>query len=313
MILLSLALIVIYAQDYNTYSLEIVKTFPQGQSDGEIGYREDRHGSENGPTAILFNPKKNQFIVLDVQNYRISFFNDSWNFVRNVEMGTISGTDIYYENNSFVSYGSYYTAVFNDDFELIYKIIPPQSNMMTSNYIHLNNLAFGYDKNHNLYMWDDIGKTVDNDWENRITDKEKITNIIQGKADTNIDITSENLIFDDNELKTRNFIDFANYWNKQNNKNNRPINISNLNIDQHDLLNWGVNFTYLGNDIQGNYYWSQSNTAIIIFNKLGQLLDITVVPVGLTFIMPTLHPSGDIYFLKCETDKISLLKIPKQW
>ena len=74
--------------------------------------------------------------------------------------------------------------------------------------------------------------------------------------------------------------------------------------------------TYIGEDNDGNKYWCipYNQDAIVILNKYGEIIDIFNYNFGIFGnMLPTVHPSGDIYLLDYDEDYHYLKMIKRVW
>jgi hypothetical protein len=70
---------------------------------------------------------------------------------------------------------------------------------------------------------------------------------------------------------------------------------------------------YVGKDSDQNYYWTLDLRIICIFNKIGELIDIFSFDITKTKKIPTIHPSGDVYFLDYDENGCYLYRIKRIW
>lgn len=74
-----------------------------------------------------------------------------------------------------------------------------------------------------------------------------------------------------------------------------------------------LKLTYLGHDVDKNYYWYSPAGELYIFNRKGRLIEAFRYDGSSFKGYPALHPSGDIYFIFYNKAYLLLKRIGRKW
>lgn len=120
----------------------------------------------------------------------------------------------------------------------------------------------------------------------------------------------DNQIFKNDEILTRDFITFNNYWQKKHDDKDIQKNMNKL---QGIDLKLFRSAKYLGEDNQHVTYWKSGRDLILVLDEQGWLLDAFIFNNRASKVIPTIHPNGDIYLLDYDETEARLYKIPRVW
>jgi len=306
------------AADYNSYEQELIMTFPVGTQIGEIGYD---NGYGRGPGALFFD-EKGFFYICDGWNDKVLVYDSNYHFLKEIfNIYSSKAKQVFaIDKKYFIDY-SYNFSFSVDEFDGEKLFLINLSNSEYRNEIYYypsfifeKNIVFIYLKNGSIICIPNPGKDNDKNMQ-KILDNNTTKDLFESASDYDLDdlqIDGENRLFLNGELLTRNYKVFYNYWKdkherlKYKNRNNKNIK------SPQDFLNSGFVMTYLGKDKSNNFYWD-ANQAILIFNKEGWLIDGFISKNMKSKSIPTIHPSGDVYFLDYDQKGVYLYRVKNVW
>jgi len=142
---------------------------------------------------------------------------------------------------------------------------------------------------------------------------------ISGTADTkeqilngtfsnkNVEIINNRYFKVDQQLLSRNYDNFRNYWREEHDKIATPMP-----ENYYNSLFTSSNFEYLGIDQHENIYW-YSKEFILMYDKNGWLINFLSIDGIEHNILPAIHTNGDIYFINFNEDEVRLSILDKLW
>jgi hypothetical protein len=122
-------------------------------------------------------------------------------------------------------------------------------------------------------------------------------------------LDSEDRIFLNGELQTRDFAAFFSFWAKlyKNEKSKLTKTGSYYGLSSASYMD------FIGNDRNSNWYWYIGRKYVIIHNKDGAVISELEIDPEKSRIIPAVHPSGDVYFLSYDDKGVYLYKIARRW
>jgi hypothetical protein len=122
-------------------------------------------------------------------------------------------------------------------------------------------------------------------------------------------------LFRDGKLVNRDYYNWMDYWMDYHNITDPISFVQNNNQNGKPLGRDGWAYAYyMGEDAAGNIYWcKQFNNSVTVFNEQGWCFE--EIEYQSSSFLPTVHPNGDIYFMKWgeEQNSVDLYKIPNTW
>lgn len=107
-------------------------------------------------------------------------------------------------------------------------------------------------------------------------------------------------------LQTFDYGEFVSFYTIENNKLPNGVTYQD---DITKIHPWKM--TFIGHDIEGNWYWKHEKKSILVFDTggaLSKIVDIRTVP---SSVLPAVHHNGDIYFLHYDEKTVVVEKISK--
>lgn len=324
--LILFSIFVCYSQEYNNYDMELIFIFSTGKAKGSI--QVDMHApSENGPSAFAFDKEGNLYIS-DILNNRLSKYDNSFKFIQSYTKGLgCAARQLFISNNGeFLIYN--YTTFAVDDNNGLMKILIDFENSLykfqvsySPTIIYIYNYVFTYLKDKTLLVFKNPGLDMKTNFQNvqviKPGESHSIVNeitrtIVKKDVTQTFQIDMTNRIIINNKVITQDFDIYSGFLREQHTIN-KYTGEKHLDGFTDDYLNRINNLVYLGEDQDKNIYWRFMNSKIIIINQNGYVIGALSYDVEKTRRLPTIHPSGDIYFLDYNTEGVYLYKIIRQW
>lgn len=308
----------IFADEYHSYDQELVKTFPIGSGSGEM--RIDLMApSDTGPSAVAFD-EKGYLYISDILNSRVLVYAPGFELEKElVDLYGVYAKQLVVSRDNYLLTYSYHFSFRIDNFQgekkaAVYLRNSEYRNTINpvSSYIYAKDIIFGYLKDGQIISIPGAGT---NSKENlkKILDNEETHALFEEGSSYDLDglvLDDKNRLFLNGELLTRDYNIYYYYWKNR----HEDVEIEQPKLDitmtAEDYLKGSV--TYLGKDKDGNVYWNRS-MGISVFDKNGVLLDVFLPTQLKSASYPTVHPSGDIYYLFYDEENIYLYKITRRW
>lgn len=319
--------------EINKYEYKLLKIFPIGSKNGEIGFNINamEGAGRVAPLSFTISPDLSIFVA-DSVNMRIVVYNSFLSFDKNINSKYLDYDHqkmiIDEEHNIFV-YSNYYGFEIIDKFgELSWKFKNYQVNKdeaKVNNYFYYNDYIFYYDINRNLIASDTNDNKYEkaelqailNEFNNTYTVKSwrnlednnlqlKVKSFIQEKKINMIG----NRILDKDYFKHKKYFEFLQ-------KNMKALTMNNeLSIELPKPM--GVEF--INYDAEDNSYWrymtENRDFLIIVHNKYGKLIDAFDT---IDYALYDITPNGDVYVLETHHEAVqankgyNFYKIPRRW
>lgn len=311
----------IYGDFYNRYYSEPVAEFKIGDMEEELSYSPmPVPGESEGPGSFAFDQNghcfindihKSRFVVLDsiysIKEYityeSISLMSSAKQLTVTPEgiIGNSYGTSI--GKLSFKGQSLFRFSLYDST---IYKKFDKSTSLV------LGNSVIYYDKDKNPYIF----PSLTND------EKQNIANVVLPESfdDYLYSLNADDYlnqytfinggVIKDGIVHTSDFRVFDAYWNHKKKNSTPPEHLFNMHGLGMDIFKKPV---YLGSDNDGNMYWNNGKTLILVFNKDGWIIDIFFYEKHLSKTYPAVHPNGDIYLLNYDETKVTLNKITRKW
>lgn len=311
----------------NVYSLEIleynevlVRTFAIGRGYDELYYEEHIAGMDrHGPTAIAFD-EEGYLYICDSWNFRINRYNADFNYEYTIKYNSpnmLNGADqLFVYDNMLYGIGRSSSAMLGDFngniyFSIKFLNLPIQySRISKDNHINYNRYFFFYNTNGNINCvpppedyatsWG-AWKVLNNNQTRALFDAE-----IPELAGLTID--DKNRLYMNGKLYSRNYSLFHEHYSSLYSgweHDNRHIIIPIPKSISESVY-------YIGSDRSGNTYWDLGGL-VRVFSAEGWVKHIFSYSVDNLSMLPAIHPSGDLYFLKYDPEGMYLYKIERQW
>jgi len=309
-----------FSEEYHVYLQEIIKVFQTGSNNNELKYVKQGLGSGDypGPSAMAFD-KDGLFYIADSWNNRIVIYDTKLDLKSiinlNIPQSMAFSRTLYIKGNKI--YGniskSHYNCITTSG-KVIFSI-----NLM--DYKHYNNLDYNFEMNNDfLIVYLDDGTMISipepgpNVEENNIKlfgyeDTKDLFKSESKLINKGFRLDEKNRLFLNGELLTRNYKLFYNYWEEMHKSKGLDNNKIKLSFDYSNLND----MTYLGKDKNENYYWKGGWKWIWIFDKSGFLIEMFEFNGNKSKILPTVHPSGDVYFLDYDEKGVYLYRVKNVW
>jgi len=333
---------VMVAEKYHTYNLELVATLPVGEGEGELKVE---YAPDPNPSAFAFDKNGNLYIS-DLMIGKLVKYNPQFKYEKEFYDGYSGGARQLFinENGEFLIYNATTFAV--DDSNGNKKI---QINLYESKYrdkisgdpsfVYYDNIVFANLSDGSIISIPEPEKDKEKN-KDKILGSEKTKQYIEDKANQNkfrnfnLSISGtngndkqmnvQNDIIIDGNIETR---DFRKYYNhiktkkkdksKTDSKSNNFLSdlfSSKIDINPDTFISNNRDLHYLGKDQNKNVYWKDVDL-VVIFNNEGELLDAFKFKQKKIHMLipPTIHPSGDVYYLYYDDNNVYLYRIKRVW
>lgn len=293
LIILFLSFTCLNAKDYNIYSTEVIKELKVGDETGSYSVNFLLPSEPNGPSATAFD-KDGCFYILNHLDKKVVKYDKNFDFIaefhnQNTMFGGVLTFD---KSGKYILYSSpNIFSIYSENFdELIVKVwlidtpyfnkILPNSFVLIDEKVFFRNIT-----NDEIYY---IDKPVADYLINNLNIK-KANNLIEK--------------VDKNKLK-RHIKDFI---------NSEDVDIEKkfkTRIDK--VLKKSNRVTYINTDDDFNTYWKLSSL-IIVINSKGDFVDIFIPENKKLRQYPSIHPSGDLYYLSYNEEQIQIHLLRRKW
>lgn len=317
----------------NTYEHELIKTFPIGNGDGEIGFNSEAVEGAGRVAPLSFSISNElDFYFGDIVNKRIVVFNQNLEYQREINWksaGRISKKMIITDNNDIIVYLPY-NGLFiideNDNINEIHYNSPDYNELSNNNYFYYDNYIFYYDINKELKAADINNKkheevelkgilknldskAIDKSWKNIVKEQKSIEKAEEFINQENIHMIG-NRILDVHYRKHKKYYDFM----KKNIITKKEDAKKSIELPRaYDIL-------FINYDSDDNSYWyyeiEGEKDLIIIHNKLGQLIAAFYTK---KYALYDIAPNGDVYVFVKDKEEVQksngykLYKVTRQW
>ncbi|MEJ2053094.1 MAG: hypothetical protein P8X42_04155 [Calditrichaceae bacterium] len=351
----------LYSEQFSIHDFIKVKIIKVGKKEGEISWQPSVAGGVSGP--ISFAISQNKIFIPDSYNYRINIYDYNFNYID--MLNNAESNYIYFPNNlkldknsSLVAYISGFGLIkmnlnCKNIFYISYYNLPKQV-ANERNYFPLNNEIFIYNSQNKIAYINADGHIVETKQAIEILNKLSIEDELSQNSSSSIIRLPEKLkqiiveLRNDGDLLILNdkfystdFFKTMDYFNKIKDIRNYIIKEKEkiygykgkINID---FKNTGLNF--IDYDMDHNSYWEMMdndfskdimNTAIVVFSKYGELLDVfyySQIKRGKDGFFhdyfknyPTsgaviaIAPNGDVYFMVGNEKEYTFYKVKRAW
>lgn len=321
LLLLTILSVNIYTEEIHRYSGDLIHRFEVGKKDGQLGLLTGDAAwgtSETKPGKFFLN-SYNQFIISDVINGRIIYYDYSFNVVQILkdEIGIrFSGR---MKDTEYILFGTFSNSRFyalnkinNNSIELL---IPTNISAIKYKTVFTDNIIFSYLKDGTLTSF--ILEDRENlNFSKRLSEKDTIKLFKKKKKYglTDYELDDKKRIFYKGELINTDFETLYSYWDEMHKlkKEKQPRTVPG--VPSFEKLK-GASSPLIGKDIDGNAYFS-SGKGCIIYDKSGWVLDYFRFSKN-TFVTPTINPNGDVFYLlkegTKETPMLNIYRIDRRW
>lgn len=309
-----------------SFEMELVKVIANGCDNGELLWGFDYADPDNtkGPNGILFL-KTGQLVIADTWNERLAFFDEEFNFVKNimVTQGTKNLLSFHFSKVDSGFLSSYmfdrYALVSNSGEPIFYYTFQfhPLSEDINSrsDQVVYNGYFFKKTNDNRIFCIIPSQEFNNEDMSNILWDED-----VYAMFDEDSEYDLEGLTIDENgifylngELYTQNYRTYIQYWmlkysytDIQDFRNDQRHSIKPLHMDLTGIR-------YCGVDSKGNTYWKVGTKWIQICDKNGIVLERIEYDRSRSSVIPTVSPDGDIYFLKSSPEDHKLYRIRRTW
>jgi sugar lactone lactonase YvrE len=325
----------LFSQDIPTLNMELAKTFPMGRGEEKLSLCL-QCPSETGPSAISFDKNDNLFIS-DILAERLVKYDSAFNFKEEYRDGYANSANQLFISDDGEFITLIHTTIAVDDANGKKKFIvalldSPFKNQIPSNpdFVYTDNSVYFRLKSDELININNPSKDNKKNMEKASKATQKNLNGSTNDPNKSMSgnnqndtlkiekLNSEDVIISDDKVKTRDFAIFNKYWKKKR-EEEKQLNRNSVQPSEQESNIYDLNkipsgyFTYVGKDMAGNYYWDINWSRICVFNEKGSLIQYFRYGKNKSKVLPTIHPSGDIYFLNYDEKGVYLYKIPKTW
>lgn len=304
----------LFSIEINTYDMQIVKEYEtaRGASGNynTLGTQFLRNSgpTPTGPSLGYFN---NCLHIIDYHRNRTLELDNGYNFEAKFDYNFHEAV-IYQMDEALVGIDNFSTISIVKDNEEISYIDLYDYNINALNtprsVLFYQNTLFIHDKEGSLLSLVNPGLDNKENRKNLRNQEETIKTINDGEFE-GLTTVEENRLFIDGELKTINYKTYIKYYAGINGKEAGNIRGFKYNYDFLEKFRFDQ---YIGKDELNYQYWGYRG-AIMIFNKLGKMVDFFKYDSEKSSTSPVVSSEGDIYFLKHEEDKVTLYEISRQW
>jgi hypothetical protein len=329
---------IVFAQDIPIVNMELIKAFPAGHGEDQFALCL-KCPSESGPTAIAFDKEGNLYIS-DILAERLVKFDSAFNRKGEYHNGYAKGARQLFvaDNGEFITINSTTFAVDDSNGNKKFTISLRKSSFNDKipsrpDFVYIDNEVFFRINSGELIKIDNPG--IDSE-----KNVEKATKVIQNNSDKlengslrsmnesnqndklKIEkLNSEDIVTYDNTVKTINFSIFNKFWKIKREEEKKQLSRNgNLLTKEPEEMNLDIfkdnsssTFTFIGKDSDGNYYWDANANSVCVFNNKGSLIKYFNYDINKSKTRPTIHPSGDVYFLDYDEKEVRLYKVSRVW
>lgn len=305
----------VIGEDYNTYELNPIKEYVANEEDLSVGrfYLADGAGGDpEGPSLTILD---DDLVILDIVNRRILYLDDEFNIYRSSERKHYLG-DEYLEDQEYLVKMNPTSIVFSDkNFNLLFYYRWndfPLIDINPRDYYIYENYLFIFTKQ---AQWVCIEMDGEGGYRNVYNVEETIDLIVSDDRFLNIQIDSNHRLFIEGEFFSRDYETYYNYWKEQNGEIFSLGPSADIDFTGEQFLKSGATRPYFfGMDQVENVYWALGNTAIIVHNVDGHLLDIFVIGrFDASNSPPVVNSEGNLFFLKYIDNKVVMNKLNRRW
>jgi len=293
----------------NAYEHELIKTFPIGNGDGEIGFNSKAVEGAGRVAPLSFSiSNKLDFYLGDIVNKRIVVFNQNLEYKREINWksaGRISKKMIITDDNDIIVYLPY-SGLFiideNDNIKEINYNLPDYNELSNNNYFYFDSYIFYYDINKKLKASDKSNKkyeeaelksilknldskAINKSWKNIVKEQKAVDNVEEFINQENIHMIG-NRILDVHYRQHKKYYDFM------------KKNIITIEEDDNKSIELprAYDIIFINYDSDDNSYWyyeiEGEKDIIIIHNRFGQLIDAFYTE---KYALYNVAPNGDVY------------------
>ncbi|MDA3849918.1 MAG: hypothetical protein PF447_01460 [Spirochaetaceae bacterium] len=274
-----------------------------------------------GPNAIAFDNDGNLFITNPLGR-QIFKFNNTFGYEETLSLerdmfGLNNADSIYYRNGNVWGNSGNHISLINKSENRKYQIDIVN---LQSKYILRQN-AFYLTENYFFHYLEDGGIICiphpgmnSNENLSKVLKNEEVRALFEPGSGYDMDgltMDDKYRLFRDGKLVNRDYYNWMDYWMDQYGYDDpREFN---LDTRHKDIPLWRNGYNqayYMGDDANGNSYWRSLSDYIYVFNDNGWC--IKEIKYNDFYHLPTVHPNGDIYFMKWgeEQNSVELYKIP---
>jgi len=292
-------------QDFHRYEAEKIASLPKDHFTFDF-----RSPGINGPLALGFNSQGIMYIN-DPLNDGICVFSADFKLIERITKKDIGYGFRYIVHDGFIEAEEYdgIKIVFLKEKESFYFSFKELGSDIQRG-IWVQNKLFLYDSKKSLSLVLNAEESIVGRRLNVISSNQMKTLLntpeMYGLQDVTID--NQNRIFLNGVLQTRDYQTFSEYWSEK--TESYSMNQKHKFKPMKSTSNGMV---YLGIDGKGNSYWEISPKWLMIFNPEGWVIDAIQFDYKKTKTLPTVHPSGDIYFLDYDDNGVYLYRIKNVW
>lgn len=314
--------------DFNVYKEVKIKTFNFGSQSFQLGFNRNPDPIQNrGPQSIFFD-KNGKLVINDTHKSRLMIFDLQYNVISEIDLKHYSKSLFSSTFDSYVYEKKYYGNVASKEFitldndgSLVFSLdlydSPIHKELDAGNfYILGNNIFYNLKKSGEWVLFYDLGSDKNKNIKNMYKGDELITFLDKESKNINSDFydiyINDNFLMKGNELLTRDFHQYTSFWQEKQKHMQKPNNLFIL-PDGTQFKDIGLPTIFIGEDKDFNKYWAISNFFIFVFNKDGWLIDAIEINNSIMKVRPTVHPTGDIYFIDYDSKEVIIFKIPRQW
>jgi hypothetical protein len=294
--------------------------FPVGRGGGEFQTSEPIRGCADcpeGPGAMFFDDKGRLYISDDLSG-RVQVFTEKGKFVSELKLKGRADRSVtgMIQDSSFIGYGNDGNAILEiwdssgEKHVYVYFNELPVDRYIKS-YFYYGNVLFFHDGEGRLFSI--VNPSLDEAANRKnFRNTEQTRKLFQPGSGFNLKgltLDSEDRIFLNGELQTRDFAAFFSFWAKlyKNEKSKLTKTGSYYGLSSASYMD------FIGNDRNSNWYWYIGRKYVIIHNKDGAVISELEIDPEKSRIIPAVHPSGDVYFLSYDDKGVYLYKIARRW
>lgn len=302
----------IFAEKYHTYDMEFVITLPTGGGKGKLTI-EPYSPYKSGPSAFAFD-KKNNLYVSDILAGKLVKFDESYTFVAEYkDCYAAKAKHLFIDDKeNFITYNKLAIKMDTPDLKKKFVVSPFESsykNMYTEyNFTYHNGKVY-------IPLNDGSMISIDNpgtDYKENINKAKKVSpGTTKTRSGNEVIIDEQNRIIENGDIVTVSYDQYVKFKKEKQKKNpTRSTKKLDISITIEEYLNQDL--LYLGKDNDKNTYWFCTDLVMVI-DKQGELLEAFVPNPVKSRIFPTIHPSGDVYYLTHDQKEVYLWKISRKW
>lgn len=315
----------LFSHEFKLFNEVQFKTFSFGIESFQLGFnRNPDPMQDRGPQSIIFDDK-GRLVINDTHKSRLLLFDLKFELINEIDLKDYSKSLFSSTYDSYIDENKYNGTVASKEvislekdgtlsFNLDLYESPIHKELDTGNFHILDNNVFYNLKSGEWILFYDLDSDQKKNIKNMYKGDELVTFLEKESKNIESDFYGvsihSNFLKKGDELITRDFQTYIKYWSDVNSKVKYPNNAIDMTYDDFKKYK---NIRYIGEDLDGNLYWLSGRKRFLVSNKDGWFIAGFLYNYKNSKVLPTIHPSGDIYFMNYDSEEVNLYKIPRQW